>query len=410
MARDAHVPFALRRPMYARDSGEEHRAATPLELFFDLCFVVAVAQVAAQLHHYLSDGHEATAIGSYIAVFFAIWWAWMNFSWFASAYDVDDVPYRIAALVTITGALVLAAGVPRAFSDDDFAIAVIGYMIMRLALISLWLRAARADVERRATARRYALGLAVVQSLWVAWLAVPSSWQMPVFALFALLDLAVPVWAERAGATPWHPRHIAERYGLFTIIVLGESVLSATFAVQQAVDADEVSGELFVVAGGGLLTVFAMWWLYFSKPAHAFLSESGRTAFLWGYGHWIVFASAAAVGAGLAVNVDHVTHHAHTTATAASAAFTVPVAVFLLVLWFLQVRPHHTGPLHALLFPAAALLVLLATFAGDAASVLVAGVVMAALVGCGTWLARAGAGAGAGAGTGAGTDVRDDVS
>jgi low temperature requirement protein LtrA len=391
VARDAHVSLVWRRPMSARDSAEEHRAATPLELFFDLCFVVAVAQVAAQLHHYLSDGHEATAIGSYVAVFFAIWWAWMNFSWFASAYDVDDVPYRIATLVTITGALVLAAGVPRAFSRDDFAIVVIGYVIMRLALISLWLRAAASDVERRSTARRYAVGLAAVQVLWVAFLAVPSSWRMAVFALFALIDLAVPVWAERPAATPWHPRHIAERYGLFTIIVLGESVLSATFAVQEAVDAHEASGELFLVAGGGLLTVFAMWWLYFAKPAHAFLSETGRTAFLWGYGHWVVFGSAAAVGAGLAVNVDYVTDHAHTTAAAASAAFTVPVAVFVLVLWFLQVRPHHAGLLHALLFPAAALLVLLATFAGEAVPVLLAGVAMTALVGAGMWLARAGA-------------------
>jgi low temperature requirement protein LtrA len=366
------------RPMLARDSGEEHRAATPLELFFDLCFVVAVAQVAAQLHHNLSEGHEATAIPSYLAVFFAVWWAWVNFSWFASAYDVDDVPYRIAALVTITGALVLAAGVPRAFEEHDFVIVASGYTIMRLALISLWLRAARSHPERRATARRYALGLALVQALWLGWLLLPASWQMPLFPLIAVLDMSAPVWAERAGTTPWHPGHIAERYGLFTIIVLGESVLAATLAVQEAVDAHEAGAELFAVAGGGLLTVFAMWWLYFAKPAHVFLSESNRASFVWGYGQYFVFGAAAAVGAGLAVNVDYVTHHAHTSAPAAGAAVTVPVAVYLLMLWFLQLRPHHVGARHDLLFPGAALLVLAATFTGE--PVLVTGVVMAALV------------------------------
>jgi low temperature requirement protein LtrA len=88
-----------RRPMLSRSSTEEHRASTPLELLFDLCFVVAVAQAAGQLHHALADGHVAHGVTGYAMVFFAIWWAWMNFTWFASAYDTDDVLYRVATLV-----------------------------------------------------------------------------------------------------------------------------------------------------------------------------------------------------------------------------------------------------------------------------------------------------------------------
>ncbi len=90
-----------------------------------------------------------------------------------------------------------------------------------------------------------------------------------------------------------------KRYDLFTIIVLGESILAATVAVQSAVDADEAGGALFGVAAGGLLIVFAMWWLYFARSAHRFL-VSNRVSFVWGYGHFFVFAAAAAVGAGLA--------------------------------------------------------------------------------------------------------------
>src|SRR4051812_5726529 len=127
----------LRRPMVPRDTGEEHRVSTPLELLFDLCFVVAVSQAAARLHHALAAGHLGRGLLGYAMVFFAIWWAWMNFTWFASAYDTDDVLFRLATLVQITGALILAAGVPRAFEDtfssSDAGVVTLGYVVMRLA-------------------------------------------------------------------------------------------------------------------------------------------------------------------------------------------------------------------------------------------------------------------------------------
>lgn len=100
--------------MIARSPDEAHRAATPLELFFDLCFVVAIAQCGARLVHAVAEGHPLTGVIGYFFVFFGVWWAWMNFTWFASAYDCDDVPYRIATLVQIAGVLVYAAGVTRA--------------------------------------------------------------------------------------------------------------------------------------------------------------------------------------------------------------------------------------------------------------------------------------------------------
>ena len=108
------TPWA--RPLSGRDPGEAHRASTPLELFFDLTFVVAIASAAAQLHHGLSEGHW-NALGGYFFVFFGIWWAWMNYSWFASAYDTDDVLWRVMTLIGMAGMLVLAAGVPRAFNN-----------------------------------------------------------------------------------------------------------------------------------------------------------------------------------------------------------------------------------------------------------------------------------------------------
>src|SRR5688572_6852088 len=107
-------------PMNGRDEGESHRVATPLELFFDLVIVVAVAVAAGAFHHDISANRIGDGILAYAMTFFAIWWAWMNFSWFATAYDTDDVPYRIAVFVQLAGAVIMAAGIARAFELSDW--------------------------------------------------------------------------------------------------------------------------------------------------------------------------------------------------------------------------------------------------------------------------------------------------
>jgi low temperature requirement protein LtrA len=363
--------------MVARSADEEHRTATVLELFFDLCFVVAVAQAASGLHHAVAEDHIGEGVAGYVLVFFAIWWAWMNFTWFASAYDTDDIAYRLTTLVQIAGALILAAGVPRGMEARDFAVATLGYVVMRLAMVTQWLRAAGADAPRRPSCLRYAAGITAVQLGWIARLALTHGWDMVGFAVLAVAELAVPIWAERAAPTTWHPHHIAERYGLFTLIVLGESVLAATLAIQSALDADAALADLATTAVGGLLTVFTMWWLYFAKEAERLLT-SLRAAITWGYGHYLIFASAAAVGAGLAVNVDYLTDHAAIGGRAAGAAYTASVVLFLLTVWALQLRPHHVGRWHTALIPTTALLVLAATLTPE--PVLVTGLLMAALV------------------------------
>jgi low temperature requirement protein LtrA len=345
--------------MTARDTDEPYRTATPLELFFDLCFVVAVARAAELLHHDVAEGHAGHGVVSFAMVFFAIWWAWMNFTWFASAYDTDDDVYRLTVLVTIVGSLVIAAGIRSAFEDGDFVVVTIGYTVMRLANVAQWLRAARADPPRRTTDLRYAVGVAIVQVGWLLRLLLPEGWGIAGFAVLVVAELAVPVLAERGATTPFHPHHIAERYGLFTLIVLGESVLAASVAVEGAVDTAKAA-DLLVAAAAGIVVVFAMWWVYFDRSAVPLLRRL-RTSMLWGYGHYFIFASAAAVGAGIAVTVDEVAGKAHLSHVAAGYALAVPVAVYLTAVWLLHVRPHQRGPV-TVAFPAAVVLVLLAPF------------------------------------------------
>src|SRR5687767_15613860 len=135
--------------MAGRDPAQPHRSATPLELFFDLTFVVAIAQAAEALHHGLVDGHGGEAVAGFPMVFFGIWWAWMNFTWFASSYDTDDIPYRLLVFVQMTGALIIASGVEPVFRDHDLTVTVIGYVVMRVAGVAQWLRAVRSDPDHR---------------------------------------------------------------------------------------------------------------------------------------------------------------------------------------------------------------------------------------------------------------------
>ena len=204
---------------------------------------------------------------------------------------------------------------------------------MRLGLVAAWLRVARDVPEGRTRALRYAGALVVVQACWIAWLAVPDDLLYVGFVILAVIELAIPFYIDH-GATQriFHAGHIEERYGLFTIILLGESVLSAAAGFQTAFDEAGLTGELLTVGLSALVGAFASWWLYFDHPGH--LAPSAETAFRWGYGHVVLFASLAAVGAGAHVAAEAATGHA--TERTASLAVAIPSAGFLVGLVLLM--------------------------------------------------------------------------
>jgi low temperature requirement protein LtrA len=325
--------------MAPRDPAEGHRAASPLELLFDLVFVVAVGFAASNLHEIETEGHVSSAVIAYAFVFFAIWWAWINFTWFATSFDTDDWLYRVMTVVQMAGVLVLAAGVHAVMVDGSTLIVVIGYVVMRLALVGQWLRVAASSPEFRRTALRYAAGIVVVQVLWVLGVLLPWEVERFVIPLLILLEVLVPPIAE-AGArtTPWHTRHIAERYSLFTLIVLGEGLVASANAVIDGIAHADHQRSLLVLAACGLVIVVGMWWIYFSREQHAHI-RSLPTALVFGYGHYFVFAAAGALPAGIEVAVSADAGEADLSATTVAGTVAVPVALFVLAIWALALRP-----------------------------------------------------------------------
>jgi low temperature requirement protein LtrA len=188
------------RRMGGRDPHEAHRVATPLELLFDLTFATSFSLAASQLAHALAEGHFSSGLLGFGFASFAICWAWINFSWFASAYDTDDWIFRIVTMVQMIGVLVVAIGLPRMFASIehgqhvDNSVMVLGYVIMRVALLFQWLRAARQDPARRRACLAYALTISIAQIGWVAQIFVDLSTLGTVIsiAILAAIELAGP--------------------------------------------------------------------------------------------------------------------------------------------------------------------------------------------------------------------------
>jgi low temperature requirement protein LtrA len=248
--------------------------------------------------------------------------------------------------------------------------------------VTQWLRVARHFPELRVRALRYAAGVSVVQLLWIVLLATPPEWTPLVFVILGSAELAVPVWAERAnrGSRYWrlfHPEHIEERYGLFTIIVLGESLLSATVGIR-VVALEGISAGLIAVAVGGLLLAFGAWWLYFDHPGH--LTPSPQQAIRWGFLHVIVFTSLAALGAGLYVAAEAVSGHG--SARVGALAVAIPIAGFLLGLVVLMLSTHHAAGLDSIGPKAlgAVVIVVVGAVASIVVTVIVAAITMVVMV------------------------------
>lgn len=327
------------QPLSGRDPHEPHRVSSPLELLLDLSFVVAFGVAGQQFAHLIASGHFWDGLLGFGFATYAIIWAWVNFSWFASAFDTDDWLYRLTVMLQMVGVTVLALGLPDMFHSIetghfDNHVMVAGYIIMRVAMLVMWGRVALTAPAYRKTALTYIVTLAVAQVGWAALSAANPTLTMSLLLTPILIAIEVtgPFLAERSKAeTPWHAHHIAERYGLLAIIALGEGVIGTVASVGAVVAEHGWSMEAALVVIAGIGLTFSMWWLYFDVPFGDLLHAHRERSFLFGYGHILLFAAIAAVGAGLHVAAYVVAGEASIGDTTAVASVAMPVLVYFVV-------------------------------------------------------------------------------
>ncbi len=329
--------------MSGRDPGDAHRSATPLELLYDLTLVVAFSIAGSQFAHSLAADHVWSGLLAFLFCMFAIIWAWMTYAWFASAYDTDDWGFRIATLVQMLGVTILALGIGDLFAGFDEGVLdndviVVGYVIMRLSMISLWLRAARDDPEHRSVLLGYVKVIGAAQLGWIVTAFVPLPMPALIVLMAALYATEVGGSAfleSREGRLPIHAHHIAERFGLLAIITFGEVVLGTTTAVEAVTTEAGWTAEAGVLAFSGITMVVGMWWVYFSIPYGEILSRRRDLGVRWAYAHLAIYSAIAAVGAGLHAVAYYLEHHSELGAIGSTLTVAIPLCAYVIAVYML---------------------------------------------------------------------------
>jgi len=235
----------------------EGERVTPLELFFDLVFVLALTQCTALMAH--DPSWPGLAQG--LLVLGVLWWTWVGYSWLTSVVDPEEGAVRLAIFAAMAALLIVALCVPRAFGDLALAFAV-AYGVVRAGHIALFMLASREDPALRHSVNGLAVGTAVGVSLLAASSELDGVTQGALWALALGLDVAAPLFFIDASGWKLAPGHFAERHGLILIVALGESIVAIGVAAELGLDAGVVTAAVL-----GVVLTAAMWWVYFDVVA-----------------------------------------------------------------------------------------------------------------------------------------------
>ena len=208
---------------------EPERRASWLELFFDLCFVVAVGAVA----HVLHDEPSIEGIALFAALFIPVWWSWMEYAWYATSFPERGAFNRFGAFAAMLTVLAMATQVGSASHGDPRGF-ILAFVVFHAIVVALFLRAARLYPERQAFSIRYASGFGLAAAIWLVSLALPEEIRPWIWIAALAVDLVTPWMAVLAVVErTFDVSHIPERYGLFTIIVLGEAIIAVARSMSE---------------------------------------------------------------------------------------------------------------------------------------------------------------------------------
>src|SRR4051795_3649879 len=292
------MPAPRRQPPRLRvvEELEVERRATWLELFFDLVFVVAIAELAGVLH----DDPDWSGVARFAGLSVPVIWCWMNFIFYADQFDTDDVPYRLAVFAGMLASAALAVSLPAAATGF-----VVAYVAIKAIMVALYERA-RVHADTR-LARRFCgwcvLAYGISGALWLLSLALPEPWRQMLWALGLAVEIGFPaVGPSEFAEMPFDVAHIPERYGLFTLIVFGESIVVTTLGIG--------SGSSALVACVMFVVACALWWLYFDRVEDNRLGGAIRPNLLFIYGHPALFVALTTVAVGAKLAIEDAGAHA----------------------------------------------------------------------------------------------------
>jgi low temperature requirement protein LtrA len=246
------------KPVLRRDEDEEKEHKTSwLELFFDLVFVATIAE----LSHILSHGLTGLSLLKYLFLFIPIWWYWIGSTFYNDRFATNDVSHRIFTLFQILAVAGLALHIRHGLSHQSRGFAL-SYIFARVVLIIMWIRGGIHNPTTRPLTNRYATGFSISVVLWVASLFVPLYARLIFWGGGLLFDLLTPLTTLfiQKKLPKLSTSHLPERFGLFTIIVLGESVVGVIIMVAGK---HHLSLTTAVQVGLGIIMAFCIWWMYF---------------------------------------------------------------------------------------------------------------------------------------------------
>jgi low temperature requirement protein LtrA len=289
--RDPVHPAFERPRLRSRDHGE--RRTTWLELFFDLVFVVAIDEVAQRLHGSVTTG----AVGAYLVLLAPVWWAWVGYVYYTNRFGTDDLGDRLMTLAQMGAALALAAVAPDALEAKGSVAFALAYGLFRVLLVLRYAFAAWLADDGRQLARQFALGFGAAALVWLMSAAVPAPARFVLWAAGFAIDFATPFLARRQNAAlPLDADHLQERFGNFTLVVLGVGTISTAESLRDHL----WTPSALLAASLALLVGFAIWWIYFETldgaPVEAFDEGHAGTYNLWVYSHLPLAAGIAASG------------------------------------------------------------------------------------------------------------------
>ncbi|AYF73092.1 low temperature requirement protein A [Nocardia yunnanensis] len=291
------------------------RRATWFELFGDLVFVAAVGQITHRVGAHPGAGSVAAAAG----LFVPLWWAWVLYAVHANRADRDTVAHRLLTGVGLTGVVgmaVFAGGVGQSRGVD--AGFVLSYLGARTGVAALYAWDSRRDPGLIPVFRSFTVGSVASAIFWLGGLACDGGWRYGAWAVAMLMELALPLVAgRRLRRVTQETEHLRERFGLFTIIVLGESVLGFTNGLAAA----HTAGWAALTAAAAFALTVGLWWSYFNgsgvRPgSHTELARPGKLLHAFTFGHLPMLLGLALTGASMGIAVTEGGAHLNATAGA----------------------------------------------------------------------------------------------